>query len=71
MPTSAGSTGMIRPIEIMSISTVAMMNGIAAWRLPEAVRRVDDGDGSALTVVGVIEVVFASTVECGRSFERV
>jgi len=28
---------MISPIEIMSISTVAMMNGMAAWRLPEAV----------------------------------
>ncbi len=32
LPTSAGSTGTIRPIDIMSISTVIMMNGIAAWR---------------------------------------
>src|SRR5690242_18384675 len=32
LPTSAGSTGMIRPIEIMSISAVAMMKGIAAAR---------------------------------------
>src|SRR5262245_46137236 len=31
-PTQAGSTGMIRPIEIMSIKAVAMMNGIAAAR---------------------------------------
>ena len=38
--TSLGSTGMIRPIEIMSISTVAMMNGIAAWR--PAVRPIAD-----------------------------
>ena len=34
LPTSAGSTGTIRPIDIMSISTVIMMNGIAAWRRP-------------------------------------
>ena len=34
LPTSAGSTGTIRPIETMSISTVIMMNGIAAWRRP-------------------------------------
>ena len=34
VPTSAGSTGTIRPIDTMSISTVIMMNGIAAWRLP-------------------------------------
>ena len=34
LPTSAGSTGTIRPIDTMSISTVIMMNGIAAWRLP-------------------------------------
>ena len=30
VPTSAGSTGMIRPIDTMSINTVNMMNGIAA-----------------------------------------
>ena len=52
VPTSAGSTGMISPIEIMSISTVAMMNGIAAWRLPEAVRGSTAGVWSALTVAG-------------------
>src|ERR1700761_2546172 len=51
-PTSRGSTGMIKPIEIMSISTVAMMNGIAAWRLPEAVRESTAGGWSALTVAG-------------------
>ena len=34
LPTSAGSTGTIRPIDTMSISTVIMMNGIAAWRRP-------------------------------------
>jgi hypothetical protein len=39
---------MISPIEIMSISTVAMMNGIAAWRLPEAGREAA-GVWSALT----------------------
>ena len=32
LPTSAGSTGMIRPIAIMSISVVSMMKGIAASR---------------------------------------
>ena len=31
-PTSAGSTGMIRPIEIMSTRAVIMMNGMAAAR---------------------------------------
>ena len=30
VPTSGGNTGMIRPIEIMSISTVTRMNGMAA-----------------------------------------
>ena len=30
LPTSAGSTGMISPMASMSISTVSMMNGIAA-----------------------------------------
>ena len=49
VPTRAGSTGMINPIEIMSISTVAMMKRIAAWRLPEAVRESTAGVGSALT----------------------
>ena len=39
LPTSAGSTGTIRPIDTMSISTVIMMNGIAAVRLPRGVRR--------------------------------
>ena len=37
LPTSAGSTGMIRPIDTMSISTVTMMNGIAAVRRRAAV----------------------------------
>ncbi len=32
LPTSAGSTGMIRPIDTMSISVASMMNGIAAAR---------------------------------------
>src|ERR1700712_329794 len=32
LPISGASTGMINPIETMSISTVAMMNGIAAFR---------------------------------------
>ena len=32
VPTSGGSTGMIRPIEIMSISTTSMMKGMAARR---------------------------------------
>jgi len=36
VPTSGGSTGMIRPIATMSISTVSMMNGIAAWRFEAA-----------------------------------
>ena len=30
VPTSGGSTGMIRPIDTMSISTVTRMKGIAA-----------------------------------------
>ncbi len=50
LPTSLGSTGMISPIEIMSISTVAMMNGIAAWRLPEAAVDSATGDWSAFTL---------------------
>ncbi len=38
LPTSAGSTGMIRPIDSMSISVVSMMNGIAAaWFLRNTV----------------------------------
>ena len=32
LPTRGGSTGTIRPIDTMSISTVIMMNGIAAVR---------------------------------------
>src|SRR3982074_1991581 len=32
LPTSAGKTGMIRPIDTMSIRTVSMINGIAAAR---------------------------------------
>ena len=64
VPTSAGSTGMISPMEIMSISTVAMMNGIAAWRLPAAVRDSTTGVGSALTVAGgrrcLVRLVFES-----------
>ena len=32
LPTSVGSTGMIKPIETMSISTVNMMKGMAAVR---------------------------------------
>jgi len=31
-PTRGGSTGMIRPIDTMSISTVIMMKGMAALR---------------------------------------
>ena len=38
VPTSAGSTGTIRPIDTMSISTVIMMNGIAAARCRDSVR---------------------------------
>src|ERR1019366_7701772 len=37
LPTSAGSTGTMRPIDTMSISTVIMMKGIAAWRSRAAV----------------------------------
>ena len=37
LPTSAGSTGTIRPIDTMSISTVIMMKGIAAVRCRAAV----------------------------------
>jgi hypothetical protein len=44
VPTSGGITGMIRPIETMSISTVIMMKGIAAWRRA----RADDADVSVL-----------------------
>ena len=32
LPTSAGNTGMIKPMAIMSISTVSMMKGMAASR---------------------------------------
>jgi hypothetical protein len=32
VPTSAGSTGMISPIDTMSMSTATMMKGIAAAR---------------------------------------
>ena len=41
---------MISPIEIMSISTVAMMNGMAAWRLPVRAVESATGEGAALTV---------------------
>ena len=37
LPTRAGSTGTIRPIDTMSISTASMMKGMAAWRLREVV----------------------------------
>jgi len=47
--TSLGSTGMISPIEIMSISTVAMMNGMAASRLPEAATGTAEAWWSSLT----------------------
>ena len=38
LPTSAGSTGMMMPIEIMSISGASMMNGMPAARLPRAAK---------------------------------
>jgi hypothetical protein len=48
LPTRAGSTGTIRPIDTMSISTVTMMNGIAARRLPAS---------SAGAGVGLVPVI--------------
>ena len=67
VPTSGGSTGMIRPIDIMSISTVSMMKRMAAWRT----------GGSALVVVVYKNVLResgagparaqASAIPCGSS----
>ena len=36
VPTMCGSTGTMRPMAIMSSSTVTMMKGIAAWRAGDA-----------------------------------
>src|SRR5579864_1086211 len=46
LPTSAGSTGMIRPIATMSISAVSMMKGIAAVRSLRAEKSLKRGCGS-------------------------
>ncbi len=43
VPTHAGSTGMIRPIEIMSITAVNMMKGIAASRSRRAEKSLKRG----------------------------
>ena len=43
LPTNAGNTGMIRPIDTMSISAVSMMNGIAASRSRRARKALNGG----------------------------
>src|SRR5882672_5363996 len=53
LPTSAGNTGMITPIEIISISAVNMMKGIAAVRSRRAesnLKRTAGGTGSFMGV---------------------
>jgi hypothetical protein len=66
VPTSAGSTGMIRPSETMSISTVSIMKRIAAGRS----RRWGGVLGAVKADTGVLLQKKTDISRCPLPFDR-